>query len=151
MENDDDMFEEAYSALQQSVIQRCTTDTNIANIYRSLVNRQLNFEAPYEFMTLYPPNNNHYVKTCIRIAKKYDMKIDSVTAMISIGITHKTALKLCRYIARHFGKTFNLDTYCLSDDCMEEGEIEEDVFVYLRDIGGQYLYSIASYYRVHFA
>lgn len=151
MENDDNMFEEAYSVLQQSIIERCTIDTNIANLYRSLLNRQLHFEAPHEFSTLYPPNNNHYVETCIRLAKKYDMKIDSVTAMISIGISHKTALKLCRHVAKHFEKTFNLDTYCLSDDCMEEGEIEEDMLIYLKDIGGEYLYSVASYYRVRFA
>ena len=151
MEADDDMFEEASAVLEQTIVRRCTVDTDISNLYRSLLNRQFHLEAPLEFTRIYPPNDGHYVETCMRLAKQHDMAVDSVTAIISIGVTHKTALALCRRVARHFGKTFDLETFCLSDNCMEEGEIEEDVSIFLREIASQYLYPVASYSRVRFA
>lgn len=109
-------------------------------------------EQDNSFAWKYPVNNMRYVNLCRESAFKFDMTTEETT-IISIGVKHSDALKICRDVAKKYGKSFDLKTFHEEgkEEEKEEGEEEEEVFIALRYMEcNAYLYPVASFVCVIF-
>ena len=150
--HDKAMYADAYDIVLQEILANTNEYTNIAKLYTSLANKQLHFEQPETFAQKYPINNESYVTVTRQIAQVWDKTIEE-KRMVSFGVPHNVALKICRNVANMHGKVFNLDTFASQKSELheEEGEIEESVVLMLQSLEtNTYLFPISSYVAVIF-
>ena len=117
------------------ILNETTLYTNLSRLYQVLNNGQFHIRATNEFVAQHPDvykQHTSYVETCKRIATKFDHTI-TTQPMLSVGIKHTDALRICRKIAKTHGVDFSLNTYdptasvTASICALEEGEVEDDV------------------------
>lgn len=145
-----EMYADAFAILSALVHDKCNEYTNLACLYRALKNKQFHIEQNNVFDWKYPVNNMRYVNFCRKSAPKFDMRTVE-TAIISIGVQHSGALKICRDVAKKYEKRFDLNTFHSNLYEKEEGELEEEVVTALRNTeSNAYLYPVASFVCVNF-
>ena len=116
------------------ILSQTTQHTNLYRLYQTLNNGQFHVEAREEFVARHQDTydqHKSYVETFKRIAAKFDYGI-TMRPMLSVGIQHANALRICRKIARAHGYEFNLDTHIHAASAasadLEEGEVEDCLF-----------------------
>jgi hypothetical protein len=144
--------EAAHQEFAQHIFNMTTRYTDLSRLYRLLKNGQFHFEPRHEFVVFHQQTfeqHTCYVETYRAIATKFECGI-STQPMISVGLQHADALRICREIASMYGFEFNLTTYITASRVLEEeGEVEEDVFTNVQNMQSDtFLADAFSYIRV---
>ena len=135
------------------ILNETTSYTNLSRLYQVLNNGQFHIKVTNEFAAQHLDvyiQHTSYVETCKRIATKFDYTI-TTQPMLSVGIQHADALRICRKIAKAHGVDFSLNTYdpAASRCTLEEGEVEDDVFTNIKKMrSNTFLLDAFSYVHV---
>ena len=128
--------------------------TNLPRLYKTLKHGQYQFRPREEFFQFYAAmfqQHMAHVDVYDTIATQWQFVVYA-HPMISVGIQHYDALKICRRLADIYDKDFNLDTFSKYKECsLEEGETDDELFdALLKMRSNSYFEDAFAFVRVDF-